>query len=158
MSPEWVHALAELHQRALGSTVEGWDETSLLALLSNKNVVMTTIGSGGSLNSDEDTEPVAGFALSLKTESEADLLTIVIAPEYQGCGLGKALIEMQSQTLKDQGVRTWYLEVHEHNEPAVAFYENVGFRTCARRPNYYPAWEGKRSPRAAALVMCCNLD
>jgi ribosomal-protein-alanine N-acetyltransferase len=123
----------------------------------------TTIGSDGDLNPEEDSGHVVGFVLSLKTEPEADCLTIAIAPEYQGRGFGKSLMDAHSQALRAHGVRTWYLEVHEHNERAIAFYKKMGFHLCARRPNYYPAWkEGEtvhETPaRAAALVMCCNLD
>ena len=48
------------------------------------------------------------------------------------------------------GVRTVFLEVDEHNTPAIRLYARADFREVARRPNYYPDGMGKT---ANALVL-----
>jgi ribosomal-protein-alanine N-acetyltransferase len=48
------------------------------------------------------------------------------------------------------GARAVFLEVDEHNKPAIKLYERAGFREISRRPNYYPLTGGKT---ATALVL-----
>jgi ribosomal-protein-alanine N-acetyltransferase len=43
-----------------------------------------------------------------------------------------------------------FLEVDEHNQPAIRLYDRAGFTEISRRPNYYPAISGTA---AAALVL-----
>jgi len=43
-----------------------------------------------------------------------------------------------------------FLEVDEHNRPAIRLYDRAGFHEISRRPNYYPAAGGKA---ADALVL-----
>jgi ribosomal-protein-alanine N-acetyltransferase len=158
MSVIIAHALAELHHRTLGSTVEGWTAESFSRLIKNKDAVLTSIDAAKSLNPHENGRSFVGFILSLKIGPEAELLTLVIAPDYQRQGLGSSLIVGQEQTLRRQGVMTWYLEVHEHNEPALAFYKKMGFSLDGHRPNYYPAWDSLHKGRAAALMMHRDLS
>ncbi|HEY1311549.1 MAG TPA: GNAT family N-acetyltransferase, partial [Pseudolabrys sp.] len=48
------------------------------------------------------------------------------------------------------GARTIFLEVDEHNKPAIRLYDRAGFHEISRRANYYLTAEAKP---AAALVL-----
>jgi ribosomal protein S18 acetylase RimI-like enzyme len=53
------------------------------------------------------------------------------------------------------GARAVFLEVDEHNDPAIRLYHRAGFSEVSRRANYYPGPGGKA---AAALVLRRDLS
>lgn len=55
-------------------------------------------------------------------------LHIDLLPEAQGYGLGRKLIEVFADRLRDLKVKGLHLEVGKKNEGAVIFYERVGFK------------------------------
>ena len=59
-------------------------------------------------------------------------------------------MELHLRRLAGLGARTVFLEVDEHNKPAIRLYDRAGFHEISRRPNYYPVPGGKA---AAALVL-----
>jgi ribosomal-protein-alanine N-acetyltransferase len=60
------------------------------------------------------------------------------------------LLTLHLRRLAGLGVRAVFLEVDEHNAPAIKLYSRAGFREISRRPNYYPQPGGKT---AAALEL-----
>ncbi|BDD81334.1 ribosomal-protein-alanine acetyltransferase [Tsukamurella pulmonis] len=67
---------------------------------------------------------------------ESEVLTIGVDPEYQGGGVGYALL----RTLLDEADRhggAVFLEVRTDNDPARTLYERNGFATVGVRKNYY---------------------
>ncbi|WP_191834209.1 MULTISPECIES: ribosomal protein S18-alanine N-acetyltransferase [Tsukamurella] len=67
---------------------------------------------------------------------ESEVLTIGVDPEYQGRGVGYALL----RTLLDAADRhggAVFLEVRTDNETARTLYERNGFATVGVRKNYY---------------------
>lgn len=51
-----------------------------------------------------------------------------IAPEFQGRGLGKKLLRIGLQDMRDKDYRTVELTVDEENRPARSLYDSTGFR------------------------------
>lgn len=84
-----------------------------------------------------------GHAVVSLVLDEAELLMITIAPEYQGKGLGKKLLEYTMQQLRERGATCMFLEVRESNQPAIALYEAIGFCETGRRSGYYPINKGR---------------
>lgn len=84
-----------------------------------------------------------GFQLVL---DEGTLTNVAIHPDEQGAGLATRLWQMAQYDLATKGIKTVFLEVRAHNEPAKRFYEKVGFTKFHIRSHYYQnpvedAWE-----------------
>ena len=86
---------------------------------------------------------VAGFLVSRQsTPGEHEILNLAVHPARRGKGLARDLLKaaMGAQ-------QTWFLEVRESNQAAVACYASAGFLPSGRREQYY------RDPAEAAIVM-----
>ena len=96
----------------------------------------------------------AGFIMSRLAADEAEILSVAVARSSQGRGLARQLLNLHLRRLAGLGVRTVFLEVDEHNAPAIKLYGRAGFREVSRRANYYPAPGAKSGAKpAAALVL-----
>jgi ribosomal-protein-alanine N-acetyltransferase len=96
----------------------------------------------------------SGFVLSRIVLDEAEILTIVMAPEARGRGHAHPLLAHHLDELVRAGVRTVHLEVEEGNAPALALYRRFGFRQVGRREGYYGKPDGTK---VAALTMSVSL-
>jgi [ribosomal protein S18]-alanine N-acetyltransferase len=88
--------------------------------------------------------------MSRLVEDEAEILPVAVAGRQRGRGLARQLLNLHLRWLAGLGARSVFLEVDEHNDPALRLYHRVGFSEVSRRPNYYPGSGGKA---AAALVL-----
>jgi ribosomal-protein-alanine N-acetyltransferase len=131
-------AIAQLHA---ASFRRGWSEPEVEGLLVDRHVIAHRAVVRGKL---------AGFVMSRLVEDEAEILSIAIAGAWRGRGLARDLLTLNLRRLAGLGARAVFLEVDEHNGPAIRLYNRAGFREISRRPNYYPAPGGKA---AAALVL-----
>jgi len=130
-------AIAALHGNSFR---RGWSEPEVETLLLDRHVIAHRAGSGRKL---------AGFIMSRLVEDEAEILSVAVAKSQQGRGLARKLLDLHLRRLAGLGARTVFLEVAEHNRPAIRLYDRAGFTEISRRPNYYPASGGT----AAALVL-----
>lgn len=131
-------AIAALHA---ASFRRGWSEPEVEALLLDRHVVAhrATIGSR-----------LAGFIMSRQAADEAEILSVAVAGSHRGKGLARRLLTLHLRRLAGLSARTVFLEVDEHNVPAIRLYDRAGFREVGRRPNYYPSAAGRP---ATALVL-----
>ena len=65
---------------------------------------------------------------------EYEVHTIGVDPVYQGCGIGRRLLD---ELLDFAAGGAVYLEVRTDNEPAIALYRSVGFERIGLRRRYY---------------------
>jgi len=137
-SPHDAGAIATLHGQSFR---RGWTEQEIEGLLLDRHVVAHRAASGSKL---------CGFILSRLVEDEAEILSVAVARAAQGRGLARKLLDLHLRRLAGLGARTVFLEVDQHNRPAIKLYDRAGFREISRRPNYYPAAGGDT---AAALVL-----
>ncbi|MEB3283928.1 MAG: GNAT family N-acetyltransferase [Candidatus Sericytochromatia bacterium] len=56
---------------------------------------------------------------------------VAVAPEAQGRGLGARLVEGIFEVYGARGIKTFTLEVDQHNAPALRLYHKLGFRQYA---------------------------
>jgi ribosomal-protein-alanine N-acetyltransferase len=131
-------AIAALHGRSFH---RGWSEEEVEALLTDRHVFAHRAAHSARL---------AGFILSRLVQDEAEVLSVAVARADQGKGLARALLALHLRRIAGLGARTVFLEVDEHNEPAIRLYDRAGFTQVARRPNYYANAAG---PAASALVL-----
>jgi ribosomal-protein-alanine N-acetyltransferase len=68
---------------------------------------------------------------------EAHITILAIHPQYQGQGLGQALLYSLLKTASDRGLERATLEVRASNVVAISLYEKFGFKIAGRRRRYY---------------------
>ncbi|MCL2876261.1 MAG: ribosomal protein S18-alanine N-acetyltransferase [Betaproteobacteria bacterium] len=100
-----------------------------------------------------DADAPVGYAVVLGVLDEAHLLNISVMHTAQRRGLGSRLLEYLISTVRNSGVRRFFLEVRPSNLPAIALYQRAGFVEIARRKGYYPSQNGRED----AIVMRLEL-
>lgn len=131
-------AIAALHGV---SFARGWSEQEVETLMTGRHVMA---------HRAMNRSTMAGFILSRLVEDEAEILSVAVANARRGRGLARSLLNLHMRRLAGLGARAIFLEVDEHNAPAIRLYDRAGFHEISRRPNYYPGTGGKA---AAALVL-----
>lgn len=95
---------------------------------------------------------IAGLAVFQLAADQTTLNTLTLAPAHRGQGLGLALLRTALAGLRSEGAQHCFLEVREHNAPALALYTRLGFCIAGKRRAFY------RDPLEDALVMDLALD
>lgn len=95
-----------------------------------------------------------GYFVAMKGVDEVHLLNLTVAPEHQGQGWGRLILDALSTWTRGQGAQWLWLEVRASNERAQRLYERYGFRRVGLRKAYYPAAHGRRED---AVVMSLPL-
>ena len=142
-SPRDAARLAQLHG---ASFHRGWGESEFESMLAERNTLVHRLRSG---------RKIIGFAVSRLGADEAEILSIAIDGGYRGRGLSRDLLLTHLGHLAGRGVRTIFLEVEEHNQPARRLYERAGFEVVGRRERYYRQPGGEQ---LNALLMRRNLS
>ena len=71
-----------------------------------------------------------GIVRGARDDSRADaawLISMWVAPEVRGQGVGEALIDAVVEWARATGARRLLLDVGDHNQPAIALYARIGF-------------------------------
>jgi ribosomal-protein-alanine N-acetyltransferase len=118
-------AIAAIHA---ASFQRGWSEDEFLRLLAERSVVAHRITAG---------QKLTGFILSRITAGEAEILSVAVAPAARGRGFARPLLDLHLRRLAGLGARAVFLEVSEHNAPAIRLYHRAGFYEVGRRQGYY---------------------
>jgi ribosomal protein S18 acetylase RimI-like enzyme len=79
---------------------------------------------------------VRGYSIAgiLKAPERYHIYSLYVLPEYQGRGLGKALLECSYRQARALHFRQVWLGVMEENRPAVEWYTRQGFYFVEREP------------------------
>ncbi len=72
-----------------------------------------------------------------KAVDEAHITNIAVRPGHQRQGLGRELMQRLLERAAQVGCRRATLEVRQGNAPAIALYQELGFKPVALRPRYY---------------------
>jgi ribosomal-protein-alanine N-acetyltransferase len=99
-------------------------------------------------------DELAGYFVAMKGVDEVHLLNITVAPQCQGQGLARLMLDALVLWTRAQGALSLWLEVRVGNLRAKQVYEEYGFRAVGMRRQYYPAAGGQRED---ALVMSLSL-
>lgn len=97
---------------------------------------------------------ILGYGVLSAAAQEAHVLNLCVAPDYQGQGHGRRLINRLVDLARWHQVERVFLEVRPSNHSAIALYHRSGFCEIGNRPNYYPARNGRRED---AVVMAREL-
>lgn len=96
-----------------------------------------------------------GYFVAMRGVDEVHLLNITVAPEHQGMGWGRVMLDALALWSRGQGAQQLWLEVRQSNARALHVYEAHGYRRVGKRRAYYPAGNGQRED---AVVMSLRLD
>lgn len=97
---------------------------------------------------------VLGYFVAMQGVDEVHLLNLTVAPEHQGQGWGRMLLDALALWSRAQGAQWLWLEVRASNQRALHVYESHGWQRVGERKNYYPADHGQREH---AVVMSLKL-
>jgi ribosomal-protein-alanine N-acetyltransferase len=136
--PRDAGAIATLHG---ASFHRGWSDGEIEQMLLDRAVVAHRATVGRSL---------VGFILSRLVVDEAEILSVAVTSSRRGKGLARRLLDLHLRRLAGLGARAVFLEVDEHNVPALRLYGRAGFGEVGRREAYYQGTAGKA---ATALVL-----
>jgi ribosomal-protein-alanine N-acetyltransferase len=110
-------------------------------------------GYSARLSRDDDGAVLAYF-IAMPGVGELHLLNLTVAPECQGRGLGRALLDAVVAEARTLPASRLLLEVREGNARARRLYAASGFAELGRRRGYYPARQGRED----AIVMGLALE
>lgn len=102
-----------------------------------------SLAAGHRLRVCRDGSALAGFSVAMTVVDEAHLLDIVVGHDWQGRGMGAALLRGVMDEALASGAGKIFLEVRASNEQAIGFYERFGFVRIGLRRGYYPAATGR---------------
>ena len=97
---------------------------------------------------------VLGYFIAMLGADEVHLLNITVAPEFQGQGWARVMLDALDLWARGQGAQWLWLEVRSGNQRALQVYEAHGFLRMGVRKAYYPAFNHQRED---ALVMSLRL-
>jgi [ribosomal protein S18]-alanine N-acetyltransferase len=92
-------------------------------------------------------EGIVAFCSFWMVLDEIHINNVAVRGDFQGRGLGTALLEHVLDVGARRGADRATLEVRRSNTPARRLYERLGFEVAATRPNYYV------SPPEDALIL-----
>lgn len=99
-------------------------------------------------------EHLLGYFVAMMGVDEVHLLNITVAPEFQGQGWARTLLDALALWARGRGAQWLWLEVRVSNLRAQHVYQAHGFRRVGERKRYYPAAGGERED---AVVMSMAL-
>ena len=92
---------------------------------------------------DSSTKGPAGCALGwIEKDGSGEVASLAVTKEYEGHGLGRALLDRVSKSLQEAGANKLVLQVHVDNASAIHLYETSGFVKTKILPKYYGKKDG----------------
>jgi ribosomal-protein-alanine N-acetyltransferase len=141
MLPEHLDAVLAVEQRTYAHP---WNRINFLdALQSGYQAQMMVAG-----------DVLLGYFLAMEGVEEVHLLNITVAPEYQGQGWSRIMLDALTLWSRGRAAQWLWLEVRVGNTRAMRVYEAHGYQRVGYRKDYYPAGNGQRED---AVVMGLRL-
>jgi len=113
------------------------------------------------LVAEDPTDQLLGYAgLSCPPEArggDAEVMTVAVAPEAQGRGVGQELVAALVACARERGAGRLMLEVRADNEAAQRLYTAMGFEQVATRRGYYRGAEVDGEPGAEVDALILSL-
>jgi [ribosomal protein S18]-alanine N-acetyltransferase len=96
---------------------------------------------------------LAGYVVAMPGVDEMHLLNLTVAPDRQGRGLGRGLLDALVAECRRARHAALWLEVRESNPRARSVYRRYGFEEIGLRRGYYPAVGGREDAIVMKLVV-----
>jgi ribosomal-protein-alanine N-acetyltransferase len=137
-----LDAVLAVEQRAYAHP---WNRTNFLDALQSGYQAQMLVGG----------DVVLGYFVAMEGVEEVHLLNITVAPEYQGQGWSRVMLDALTLWARGRGAHSLWLEVRVGNTRAMHVYEAHGYQRVGYRRDYYPDGNGRRED---AVVMSLPLD
>lgn len=124
--------LANIHARAM-VIPKGWRADELRDVLNGPGVFLVLPDE----RAPSSESKIDGFALGRVVLDEAELLTLAVAPDAQGRGLGRKTLAAFEARAALKGAASAFLEVAVANQPARRLYMTTGWAEVGHRRGYY---------------------
>ena len=85
-----------------------------------------------------------GFLIGRVIDQDAEILNVIIHPDYRRLGKASKLIGTFEKDAKDAGSLRCFLEVAESNSSAKKLYSALGYLKVGQRNNYYKFVDGRK--------------
>ena len=85
-----------------------------------------------------------GFLIGRVIDQDAEILNVIIHPDYRRLGKASKLIGIFEKEAKDAGCSRCFLEVAESNSSAKKLYKTHGYLKVGQRKNYYKSIDGRK--------------
>ena len=85
-----------------------------------------------------------GFLIGRVVDQDAEILNVIIHPDYRRLGKASKLIGLFEKEAKDAGSSRCFLEVAESNSSAKKLYSALGYLKVGQRHNYYNFVDGRK--------------
>lgn len=96
---------------------------------------------------------LVGFYIGERAGPDNTLMDICIAPDFQGQGFAKVLLQDFIDRSDNMAAENLFLEVRASNAAAIGLYTKAGFAEVGIRKNYYPSRNGKEDAILMALTL-----
>ena len=120
--------LADIHAATFARPWTDGEFDDLLARPTNDGFILRMPKSRGGR--------IEGFVLTRTVIDEVEILTIAVRPNWQALGAGRRLMDAALGAAHAARAKSVFLEVDEHNRPALALYRRLGFSEVGRRDGY----------------------
>ena len=85
-----------------------------------------------------------GFLVGRVIDQDAEILNVIIHPDYRRLGKASKLIGTFEKKAKVSGSLRCFLEVAESNSSAKKLYSTLGYLKVGQRKNYYKFVDGRK--------------
>jgi ribosomal-protein-alanine N-acetyltransferase len=126
--PDQAAEVARLHAELFSPS---WSEESVRTLLDHPASTAFLAMVGGV------PKTCVGFVLAQLAADEAEILSVGVAKDWQGKGIGRRLVEGVARAAQRAEAKTLFLEVAADNDAAMALYRRAGFLGTGLRRGYY---------------------
>jgi len=89
------------------------------------------------VNKESEEEEIAGYMGVWQILDEGHITNVAVAPKYRRQHIAENIIDEIINLTKENGIKSWTLEVRTDNDPAIALYEKMGFEIAGVRKKYY---------------------
>lgn len=151
MTTQDLPAILALEHALFGE--ESWSRQMLEGELAQQPASrLYLVASPGRAVDGQPARAIAGYGGLLAAGGQADVLTLAVAREHWGRGIGSALLAALLAEAQRRGCTEVFLEVRADNDRAQALYQRYGFTQIGIRKGYY------QPSGADALVMRRGMD
>lgn len=142
LQADGIDAVLQIEQRAYAHP---WNRTNFAdALQSGYQAQLLVAG-----------DTLLGYFVAMEGVEEVHLLNITVAPQFQGQGWSRVMLDALTLWARGRQAQWLWLEVRVGNTRAMQVYEAQGYARVGVRKAYYPAGHGQRED---AVVMGLKLQ
>ena len=141
MLAERLDDVVAIEQRAYAHP---WNRTHFLDSLQSGNQAQLLMAG----------DVLLGYFVAMQGVNEVHLLNITVAPQYQGQGWSRVMLDALTLWARGQSAEWLWLEVRVGNLRAMRVYEAHGYKRVGQRKEYYPSGHDQRED---AVVMGLRL-